>query len=83
MVRRLAALVVVVSATALGGSGAAADAPANENNCAGAFASGLLPDLAAADPGTFGAARRAAAQEGTVDDTERMFTDLLASCGEP
>ena len=83
MTRKLA-VVLVLSVTVLGGvTAAGADAPPNDNNCAGAFASGLLPEFASGTPGAFGAARSALGQEGLVDDAEREATGLLASCGTP
>ena len=83
MRRRVAALSIVVGALCLGGAPAGADAPAGSNNCAGAFASGLMPALAATDAPSFGQSRSEAAQAGTVGPSEREFTDLLASCGTP
>ncbi len=66
------------------GAGAArADAPANSDNCAGVFASGLTPELTAGDPGSVGEARSTAGKAGTVGESEKAFTEALASCGTP
>lgn len=68
---------------ALGAGSAWADAPANSDNCAGVFASGLTPELTAGDPGSFGEARSTAGKERTVGESEKAFTEALASCGTP
>ena len=83
MARKLAVLVVSCATTFGGVAAAAADAPPNDDNCAGAFASALLPELASDSPGSFGEARRTLAQAGLVDDAEREATGLLAGCGTP
>ena len=83
MRRRLAVLIVSGFTIVGGATVAGADAPPNDDNCAGSFASGLLPEFASGTPGAFGADRSTAAQAGLVDDAEREATQLLASCGNP
>lgn len=81
MLRRLIAVPMALSVLILAPAMASADAPAKDNNCAGAFASGLTPELTSG--GGFGESRKAAAQEGTVGESERALTEQYASCGTP
>lgn len=78
---RIAALVAGLCLSIAAPGTALADAPANENNCAGSFVSGLTPDFVSGDPGSFGEAKSQEAQTGTVGQTERVLTGQLASCG--
>jgi hypothetical protein len=82
MTRRLVGLTAALWLT-LGAGTAWADAPPKANNCAGVFASGLTPELTAGDPGAFGEARSSAGRAGTVGESEKAFTEALASCGTP
>ncbi len=81
MLRRLIAVPMAFSIVVLGPTMASADAPANENNCAGALASGLTPELTSG--GSFGESRSAPGQEGTVGESEKALTEEYASCGTP
>ncbi len=81
MLRRLITVPIALSILVLAPDMASADAPAKENNCAGAFASGLTPELTSG--GGFGESRSAAAREGTVGESERALTEEYASCGTP
>ncbi len=81
MLRRFIAVPMVLSIMVLGPAMAWADAPANENNCAGALASGLTPELTSG--GSFGQSRSAAGREGTVGESEKALTEEYASCGTP
>ena len=83
MLRRLIAVPMALSIVVLGPTMASADAPANENNCAGALASGITPELTSGEPGAFGESRSAAGQEGTVGQSEQGLTEQYASCGTP
>ena len=81
MLRRLITVPMALSIVVLAPAMASADAPAKANNCAGAFASGLTPELTSG--GGFGESRSAAGQEGTVGESERALTEEYASCGTP
>lgn len=83
MTRKRAVVLVSCLAVLGGASAAGADAPLNDNNCAGDFASGLLPELASGTPSAFGADRSTAGRAGLVGDAEQEATGLLASCGTP
>lgn len=78
---RIAALVAGLCLSITAPGAALADAPANDNNCAGAFVSELTPAFVAGDPGSFGEAKSEEARTGTVGQTERVLTGQLASCG--
>ncbi len=81
MLRRLITVPMALSILVIGPAMASADAPAKTNNCAGALASGLTPELTSG--GGFGESRSAAGQEGTVGASERELTEEYASCGTP
>ncbi|HEX2054415.1 MAG TPA: hypothetical protein VHJ78_11910 [Actinomycetota bacterium] len=81
MKARIAAVLVGATMSIAAPTAAWADAPANDNNCAGAFVSDLTPAFVAGDPGSFGEAKSEEAQTGTVGKTERALTGQLASCG--
>ena len=84
MFRKVGIVLVAAATTSILGVGAAAaDAPPNANNCAGAFVSELSPDFTATDPPSFGQSRKDLAQAGLTGDTEKAATEALASCGTP
>ena len=83
MGRKAGLLVSVCSALTVVAGPAAADAPANQNNCAGVFVSALTPGFTATDPPSFGRSRRELARAGVVGEMEKAATEALASCGTP
>ncbi len=84
MFRRATAFLIAASAALVLEAGPArADAPPNENNCAGAFVSELTPAFTATAPPSCGESRRELARAGLTGETEKAATEALASCGTP
>ena len=83
MFRRAAAVPMALALVLLSPATARGDAPPNDNNCAGVFASALTPELTSGEPGVFGESRSAAGKEGSVGQSEQELTEAYASCGEP
>lgn len=84
MLRRILVVVIAASAALAVETGTArGDAPANENNCAGAFVSELTPGFTATAPPSFGQSRAELGKAGLTGESEKAATEALASCGTP